>query len=321
MNVEDIRRIAVTGAGIMGHGIAQDFASAGYEVSLHDLTDERLRQAAANIRKNLEMLADMGLADATEIHSTTARIHCYTDLSEAVDGVQLVVECVVENLAVKQQVFRELDDISAPDCILATNTSSFLPSALASVTKRPERVLATHYFNPAYLLPFAEVVPGPETAEEVTTAVFELLKKVGKTPLKMAKEVVGFVANRLQAAMYREALSMVNRGIATPEEIDLSIRNGFGRRLAAIGAFQALDLAGWDTAQATCRNIFPDLESSTEVPALMEQKISQGDLGLKTGKGVYSWTSEAAGALKTEITQALVEAAKRGPEESRSKVL
>ena len=316
MNVENIRRIAVTGAGIMGHGIAQDFASAGYDVSLHDLTDEKLQQAVANIRSNLEMLADMGLADASEIPSTASRVRCYTDLGEAVGGVQLVVECVVENLAVKQQVFRELDETCAPDCILATNTSSFLPSALASVTKRPQRVLATHYFNPAYLLPFAEVAPGPETAEEVTTAVFELLKKVGKTPLKMSKEAVGFVANRLQAAMFREALSMVDRGIATPEEIDLSIKNGFGRRLAAIGVFQALDMAGWDTARAASENIFLDLESSTEVPALLDQKIRQGDLGLKTGKGVYSWTPQAAKALKTGIAQALIDAAKRESEKS-----
>ena len=155
------------------------------------------------------------------------------------------------------------------------------------------------------------MAPGPETSEEVTTAVFELLKKVGKTPVKMSEEAVRFVANRLQAAMFREALSMVNRGIATAEEIDLSVRNGFGRRLAAIGVFQALDLAGWDTARATSENIFPDLESSAEVPALLEQKVQQGQLGLKTGKGIYSWTPESAAALKTRIVRALVDAAKR----------
>ena len=146
--------------------------------------------------------------------------------------------------------------------------------------------------------------------------VFELLKKVGKTALKMSKEAVGFVANRLQAAMFREALSMVDRGIATPEEIDLSIKNGFGRRLAAIGVFQALDMAGWDTARAASENIFLDLESSTEVPALLDQKIRQGDLGLKTGKGVYSWTPQAAKALKTGIARALIDAAKRESEKS-----
>ena len=311
MTVERIRRIAVTGAGIMGHGIAQEFAFAGYEVSLHDLTEEKLQQALANIRSNLEMLADMGLADANQIPSTTSRVRCYTDLNEAVDGVQLVIECVSENLALKQQVFRKLDELCARDCILATNTSSMLPSVLASVTKRPERVLATHFFNPPYLLPFAEVAPGPETSEEVTTAVFELLKKVGKTPVKMSKEAVGFVANRLQAAMFREALSMVNRGIATAEEIDLSVKNGFGRRLAAMGVFQALDMAGWDTARAASENIFLDLESSTKVPALLEQKVRQGQLGLKTGKGIYSWTPESAAALKTRIVRALVDAAKR----------
>ncbi len=180
MNVESIRRIAVTGAGVMGHGIARDFASAGYEVSLHDLTKEKLQQALANIHSNLEMLADIGLADASELPSTTSRVHCYTDLSEAVDGVQLVVACVFENLAVKQHVFREQDAICAPDCILATNTSSFLPSALT-----------THYVNPAYLLPFAEVAPGPETAEEVTTAVFELLKKVGKLRSRCRRKRLG----------------------------------------------------------------------------------------------------------------------------------
>ena len=316
MNVENIRRLAVIGAGLMGHGIAQEFAAAGYEVALHDLTEEKLHQARVNIQGNLAMLADMGLGDAKQIPSVARRVHCYTDLKEAVDSVQLVIECVSEDLAVKHRVFRELDEFCPPAAILASNTSSLLPSRLASVTKRPDRVLVTHYFNPPYLIPFVEVVRGSETAEDVITTVFELLKKVGKSPVIMQKEAPGFIGNRLQAALFREALSMVERGIASPQDVDLAVKNGFGRRLAAAGVFQLLDIAGWDTVVAASENIFPDIESSRQVSALVGQMVKRGELGVKTGKGIYSWTPESATTLKLRIAQTLVDVAKRDPDKS-----
>ena len=310
MEADAIQTIAVVGAGLMGHGIAQEFGHAGYEVRLHDLNDEKLNRALANIRANLETLQRVGLLRQDEISPILENIHTGTELADMVSDADVVIEAVYEDLELKRSVFQELDQLSPPHTILTSNTSTLMPSLLAAATARPDRVLVTHYFNPPYLIPLVEIVPGPDTSDEVVSVVRDLLLKVGKRPAIVQKEVPGFIGNRLQAALLREAISLVEHGVATPKDIDIVIRNGFGRRLASAGIFEVFEMAGWDLVLAASKYLLPHLESSREPSPLLQQHVEQGKLGVKTGEGFYKWTPDSAEALRRRSARALVEIAK-----------
>jgi 3-hydroxybutyryl-CoA dehydrogenase len=306
MNLDEIRRVAVIGAGLMGHGIAQECALAGYEVELNDLTDEKLHHALENIQINLKMLTDLGLITVEKAESVSPKIHTNTILNNAVSEADIVIEAVFENLELKNDIFRKLDTMCPEHTILASNSSTLIPSLMASVTKRPDRVLVTHYFNPPYLLPLVEVVRNPETSDETVNITISFLKKVGKSPAIVQKEVPGFIGNRLQAALLREALSIVQKGIASPQDVDIVVKNSFGRRLSVAGIFEIFDIAGWDIVYPGTSYLIPDIESSTEVSPLLKEKVERGELGEKTGRGFYDWTPESAAALKKRIANALM---------------
>lgn len=305
MKVEEIKKVAVVGAGLMGHGIAQEFALAGYDVRLHDVDTEKLRKAEENIQSNLGMLTGLGLVTKEQADSSRRHTTSCTVLTDALVEADVVIEAVFEDLNLKQETFRLLDKSCPPRTILASNTSTLLPGLLASVTRRPEKVLVAHYFNPPYLLPLVEIVRHEKTSEETVQVMYGLLKKIGKTPVIVQKEVPGFVGNRLQAALFREALAIVRDGIATPEDVDIVVKNGFGRRLAAAGVFEIWEIAGWDLISAICRNLFPNLDASTEIPPLLAGMVARGELGTKAGKGFYEWTPESTLLLKKRIAQVL----------------
>lgn len=309
MKVDHIQRIAIVGSGLMGHGIAQEFAVAGYEVHLNDLTEDRLEQAIHNIQSNLRMLMGCGLLTNEETDSALKNIHCNALLRDAVAEVDLVIEAVFEDLTLKQEIFRELDGACPGHAILASNTSSLMPTKLAAVTRRPEKVLVAHYFNPPYLLPLVEIVPCKDTSEETVSMVCDLLKKVGKQPVLVKKEVTGFIGNRLQFALAREALSIVEQGIATPQDVDIVIKSGFGRRLSVAGIFEVFDIAGWDLTMAVASQILPEIESSQEIPRILQEKVERGEFGVKTQKGFYEWTTNSAESLKQRIAQGLIKIA------------
>ena len=308
-----IRRIAVIGAGLMGHGIAQGFAAHGYEVWLTDRTDEQLHLAVRNIGDNLAMLEQVGLVTRPEADAALANLRTTADLRQAVADADVVVEAVYEDLALKQGIFRDLDRYCPAHAILASNTSTFMPSLLAEVTGRPDRVLVAHYFNPPHLVPLVEVVPARETSEETIETTLALLSGIGKHPVLVRREAPGFVGNRLQAALMREAVAIVEQGIASPREVDEIVRYGYGRRLAAAGPFEVFDAAGWDVGAAVAAQLFPEIASSPDVPPLIRERVARGELGVKTGRGFYEWPPEAAAALKARIGSALIEMA-RWPE-------
>jgi 3-hydroxybutyryl-CoA dehydrogenase len=306
MKADDIKRVAVVGAGLMGHGIAQEFALAGYAVSLHDITDEKLEEALKDIQNDLRWLTDTGLITGEQAKSAPARIHTSTCLDDTVSGVDLVVEAVFEDLDLKQRTFQELDRLCPERTILASNTSTLMPSKFASVTRRPDKVLVVHYFNPPLLIPLVEVVRGEDTSNETVTAVCDLLTQMGKSPVVVEKEAPGFIVNRLQVALLREALSLVRQGIASPRDVDTAMKTSMGRRWAVAGVFEVFDLAGWDVLQAIVSEVLPHVESSSEVPALLQEKVERDELGVKTGQGFYEWTPETAEALKQRIAKALI---------------
>lgn len=301
MEATRAERIAVIGAGLMGHGIAQEFAAAGKVVTLHDVSPDLLRNVRAGIRENLE-----ALGRPSDVAATLARIRFTVDLADAVGDADVVIEAVTENLELKQHLFRDLDRLCPPQTILASNTSSFLPSQLAELTQRADRIAVAHYFNPPYLLPLVEIVRGESTSDETVAVLRALLEGIGKSPVVVQQELAGFIGNRLQMALLREALALVERGVASPADVDTVIRNGFGRRLAVAGIFEIFDIAGWDTVLAAAEEILPTLEARPDPAPLLRAKVARGELGLKRGRGFYDWTPEGAEALRERIRQLLV---------------
>jgi 3-hydroxybutyryl-CoA dehydrogenase len=306
MNVEDVRRIAVIGAGVMGHGIAQEFALAGYEVRLHARTEASLQTALANIQANLTRLIDLGAVTREQAATVPARLFPRLSLVDAVAQADVVIESVYEDAALKRQIFQELDAYCPIHTIFASNTSTLPLSQFATGTSRPDKVIVAHYANPPYLIPLVELVRGPATSDNTVNTLSALLARVGKRPIVVQKEVPGFILNRLQGALLREALWLVEQGVASPQDIDVALRNSIGRRWAVAGVFEIFELAGWDLLASITAGLFPHLATTTETPKILRDKIVRGELGVKTGKGFYEWTPESAEALRRRIAQALV---------------
>jgi 3-hydroxybutyryl-CoA dehydrogenase len=269
VNIDAIKKIAIIGAGLMGHGIAQEFAQAGYEVHLHDISEGQLQHALKLIESNL--------SSTQQAETYLARIHASTDLEEVATDADVVIEAVLENLALKQAVFQKLDRLCPEHTILASNTSTLMPSKLATGTQRPDKILVTHYFNPPHLIPLVEIVRHDATSDETVSVIFDLLRKVGKSPVILNREVPGFVANRLQMALFREALSLVEQGVASPQDIDTVVKTGFGRRYAAAGPFAIWELAGWDLALAASEYVVPDLDASPALSPLLKEMVEAGE--------------------------------------------
>ena len=307
MRADQVKRIAVIGAGTMGYGIAQGFAVAGFEVRIHSRTEESLQRGIDRIRDTLQRLTKMGLMTRLQARSALPRIQASAVLGETVDEADVVIEAVYEDLVLKRRIFGELDRLCPQRTILASTTSTFLPSELASVTRRPDRVLVTHYINPPYLTPLVEVVRHQSTSDDTVATVMDLLRDVGKRPVLVQREVPGFISVRLQFALLREALSLVQSGVATPQDVDTVIKTSIGRRWAVAGVFEVLELAGWDLAEAIATSLLPHLENSTRVPQLLREKVQRQELGVKTGKGFYEWTPESEEALRARIAHAMVE--------------
>jgi len=293
----------------MGHGIAQEFACAGFPVRLHDRNGDLLQQAMANIRINLRRLASVEQHEPVDVPAVTARIETTTELVDVLADADIVIEAVFEDLALKHSLYERIEGRCSRETIIASNTSSLMPSLLSQHLKYPERFLIAHYFNPAYLIPLVEIVPGPATTEATVRTVTDLLKKGGKRPVVLRKEAAGFVANRLQLALFREAISIVEQGIASPEDVDQVVRFGFGRRLAAAGPFEVFDLAGLDTIYAVASQILPDVmtveAASRPVPESFRRKLESGEFGVKSGRGFRDWPPEAVEELRNRLFRAL----------------
>ena len=310
MATEGIKKIAVIGAGLMGHGIAQEFASAGYHVHLHDVTNEQLQTARTQIEKNLNVLAENAIIERESIHATLQRLQTYTELEAVAENADFVVEAVIENLPLKQLVFEKLDAICPPHTILASNTTALMPSQIGVNAKRKDKILNTHYFNPPYLIPLVELIRSSDTSDETVKAVFELLTAIGKTPAIIEKEVPGFVGPRLQAALIREAFAIVEQGIASAETVDLVVRNSFGRRLSVAGPFEVFELAGWDLVLAAFEELYKDLNSSSDINPLLREMVNTGQLGVKSEQGFYNWTDQTIEELRDRMNNALIQQAK-----------
>ena len=307
MATDGIAHIAVIGAGLMGHGIAQEFANAGYHVRLQDVAEAQLQTARTQIAKNLNVLAENDIIESESIPATLARIQTDTRLEAVAENADFVVEAVTENLPLKQEVFEKLDAICPPHTILASNTTALMPSQIGVKASRKDKILNTHYFNPPYLIPLVELIRSPDTSDETVKVTFELFTAIGKTPAIIEKEVPGFVGPRLQAALIREAFAIVEQGIASAETVDLVVRNSFGRRLSVAGPFEVFELAGWDLVLAAFEELYKDLNSSSDINPLLRQMVASDKLGVKSGEGFYEWQADSVQAIQTRMKAALIQ--------------
>jgi 3-hydroxybutyryl-CoA dehydrogenase len=280
------KQLAVIGAGLMGSGIAQVSAVAGYDVVLRDVTPEATARGLAAIKASLQKFTAKGKIAAADAEAALGRITMTTDLGAAGEA-DIVVEAVFEDIEVKHSVFRELDKICKDDAVLGTNTSALPITQIAAVTGRPESVVGTHFFSPVPMMSLCELVRGYKTSDEALAAARAFAEEVGKTCIVVNRDVAGFVTTRLIAALTVEAVRLLETGVATAEDIDLACKLGFGH---AMGPLATADLTGVDIMRNASRNIYNEThDSKFAAPELLNRMVSAGALGRKTGKGFYDY--------------------------------
>jgi 3-hydroxybutyryl-CoA dehydrogenase len=295
--------VAVVGNGLIGHGVAQIFAAAGTPVRLIGRRQASLDGAVGRIRESLDRFASHGLLGEADARAALARITTTTELDDAA-GADLVVEAVPEDQPLKLAIFEQLDRVCPPPAVLATSSGQPASRLVARVRRR-ERVVAAHFWNPPQLIPLVEVCAGPETAPDVVPWLCDVLRAAGKQPVVLEREVDGFIGNRLQFALLREALALWAAGVASAEAIDLAVKASFGRRLAVTGPLESADLGGLDTFHAFSAFLFPGLDASAAPPAAMRSLVERGERGLATGRGIYDWTTRDGAALVARRAEAL----------------
>lgn len=279
-------RLAVVGAGLMGSGIAQVAAQAGWQVTLRDLDDAATGRGMDGIRKSLTKFAEKGKIEASEVEAALGRITPTTDLEAAADA-DIVVEAVFERLEIKHEVFRALDKICKADAVLATNTSAIPVTQIAAVTERPEAVVGTHFFSPVPMMKLCELVRGYKTSDETLATAKSFAEEIGKTVVVVNRDIAGFVTTRLIAALVVEAVKLVESGVVSAEDLDTACRLGFGH---AMGPLATTDLTGVDVLLHASKNIYTDTaDEKFFPPELLQRMVTAGDLGRKSGKGFYTY--------------------------------
>ena len=303
MTIEGIKKIGVVGAGTMGTGAAEVFAEFGYTVILYNRSKTGMQRA-------LERLQSKGTVTPAPIETvadtTSAKIYTTHDLT-ALAGVDLISESIAENLEVKQDIFRKIDEICDAKTLFTTNTSGLSISQIATVVSHPERFAGVHFFNPPEIVPAVEVIKGAETSDATCEVLIDLLKQMQKQPILVQKDVPGFVASRIQFAVVREALHLVEEGIASPADIDAVMKHGLGLRWALLGPLEIADLGGLDIFNTVGSYVAKSLSNATDSPKVLQDLVAAGKLGAKTGSGFYDYPQGKASALIAERDEKLLE--------------
>jgi 3-hydroxybutyryl-CoA dehydrogenase len=293
-------RIAVIGAGLMGHGLAQVFALGGHDVTITDAVATSLTTVKDRIAANLRDLGDEP--------SAVERVRPTGDLADGLRDADYVVEAVSEDLPLKQKLFGEIERHVRDDTILASNTSVIPITEIMRGLRRRERALGTHWWNPPYLVPLVEVIGTEWTSPAVVDWTMELHRAVGKTPAHVKKDVPGFIGNRLQHALWREAISLVEHGICDAETVDTVIKAAFGRRLAVLGPLENADMVGTDLTLAIHKTVLPAIDSTPGPSPYLEKLVASGKLGFKSGEGFRTWTPAEQVALRAKVVRHLKKA-------------
>ncbi|MGJ3195582.1 3-hydroxyacyl-CoA dehydrogenase family protein [Peribacillus frigoritolerans] len=284
-----IKKIAIIGSGVMGSGIAQSFAVSGYYVTINDIKEELLYHAQNRISENLSLLMEEGALTDREKQGALANITYSVDLEGAVRDADFIIEAIPEVIELKLNLYQQLEEIIKPDAIVASNTSTFPISQLMEKALFAERMVITHFFNPGHLVPLVEIVQHDETKPEIVKTTMDLMRKIGKSPILLKKEIAGFIANRLQTALMREAFYLLKEGVADAEDIDTAITAGPGFRWAFTGPIEIADFGGLDTWQRVFDNVSPVLDQSKKAPDLIRDLVAEGKLGTKSGEGIFTY--------------------------------
>ena len=292
---------------MMGHGIAQVLACSPGPVTLYDLSEQALERAVGRIDESLALLERKGLLSEDARGSSLSRIATTTDLAEAVESASFVIEAAPEDLALKQRLFAELGRLAPGDAILATNSSGLPLGEITSGVRGGERVVGSHFFMPAQLIPLVEVSRGESTTDETVERTVRMWEVCGKSPIRVNRDIPGYVANRLQAALVREAVALWSGGVASAGDIDTAVRMGFGLRAMVTGPMRQRDLAGLDLHLAIQRELWPEIDGSVEPNREVVSMVERGQLGLKTGRGYFDWSGQDPELVLRAQNEALVD--------------
>lgn len=299
-------QISIIGAGLMGHGIAQIFAVHGHTVWLVDSHEDVLISAKDRVRANLTNMVKQGIEFKIDIKDALNNINTTSDTVAACHGSDYVFEAVFEDLELKQNIFTELDRICPPKTILCSNTSVMSITEIATMSQHRERIVGTHFWNPPYLIPLVEVIQAEDSAEWCTEAAYDLLQSVGKHPVHIHKDVPGFVGNRLQHALWREAFAIIDEGICDPATVDEVINYGFGLRLPILGPVETADMVGLDLTLAIHNYILKHLNADPTPSTTLQARVEAGELGFKTGEGFLEWSEAEKAASRERLVNYLI---------------
>ena len=300
VSVQNNRPVAVLGGGLMGAGIAQVFAAADFAVRVYEPIDDARATVTARIAENLRMVS----GDASVAYGVTVG----AELEPVVSGAGFVTEAVPEKLELKRSLFADLERLAPSDAILASNSSVIPISKIADGLETAGRMVGTHWWNPPYLIPLVEVIKGAKTSAETIDTTMALLRELGKEAAYIKKDVPGFVANRLQHALWREAIAMVAEGICDARTVDTCIKNSLGQRLGVLGPLENADMVGLDLTLDIHRTIIPELDRCAGPNPYLEAQVEAGKLGFKTREGFMTWTDDEMAALRRQLAEYLVKA-------------
>ena len=287
-----MEKLAVIGCGTMGHSIALNAAWVGMQVKMYGIDSADIQKGISGVTDKLATLLKNDLITNDQLSQILKRITGTDSMSEAVNGATFIIECIPEVLELKNDLFRKLDEMCSPDIILATNTSGLSPSRIALNLKHPERTLATHFWNPAHLIPLVEVLRAEFTDDKTFNRAIEMLKFMNKKPIEVKKEVPGLVGNRLQFALFREAQYLLEQGIASKEDIDAAVTYSIGRRLPVSGPLLSADMGGLDVFASISDYLFKDLSNADQSSEKLKELVAKRHFGQKNGEGFYLWDEQ-----------------------------
>lgn len=302
-----MQKIAVIGLGTMGSGIAQVFAAAGCRVACFDQAPPACASLHDRIGHNLKRMSDMGLLNANDSPTILGRINVASSEESAAAGAEFMIEAVAEILEIKRQLWERLERVVSADTILASNTSSLKLADITSHLRNQDRVVVAHWFNPAHIVPVVEVVPGPHTSAGTMNATIDLLRRAGKLPVRLNREVPGFIVNRVQVAMLREVFDLLEQGVASAEDIDAAIRGSMGFRLAMSGPLEVCDFGGLDIWRKVFENLAPQIRSNAKLPTVIHDAVDTGHFGAKTGQGIYNYRGQDLQAKQADRESRLLQ--------------
>lgn len=305
--MREVKTIAVFGAGKMGTGIAQLFATGGYPVKLWAIDDAEVERAGKTIGSNLKLVSDNDMIRAEDIPAIRERIQITTDFEETAKTADMIIETILEKMDLKQDFFRRVDALTDEDVLLCTNTSVMSVTEIVEKAEHKERIVGTHFWNPPFIVPLVEVVKTVYVKDGVAEKVCEVLNSVGKKAIIAKKDVPGFIANRMQNALGREAVSIIENGIADPADVDIAVKYSFGMRLGSIGPIEQIDSIGADLCLNISSYVYPYLEASDKPSPVLKELVEKNQLGFKTGGvGMQTWSEKDMQAFQERSIRDLI---------------